>query len=448
MKERLRYLTRNEFPLQRIFASQIFQNIITNYLAVVWMGGLSLALIPLYFKRLGPDQWGVVAICMAIQGFLGLLDAGLGQIMPRDIARVAGDRGAVARVFRVFSRAYFGLGFIGLVLGQAGVHWLVVRWFNQGQGVADGADLALRLVLVQFFFQFANNAHVGYWNGLQAQKQANFRQCAFGTARHASALALVYTWRADAIAYLMPFVFISAIEWWSNFRLVRRGLGDFVDGEVSIEELRTLAREAGWLAVGILIGMLVSQIDRIVLSRSVDMASYGRYVIVANLGLAFMQLQYPLMRAFFPRIVQMNVHRGFSSQWKLGLGVFLLCVLPCGFVAVLAPWLLKFWLGDPQIVSEGVAPLRLIIGAVAVNAVYHLIYQHIIAKGQGWLVLLINLIALAIVTPMIIFSVHKYGIAAGGLAWMLGSIIQLGFGMLWMLNNRMQQKKNRILVNE
>jgi len=441
MKERLRYLTRNEFLLQRIFASQIGQNIITNYLAVVWMGGLSLALIPLYLKRLGPDQWGVVAICMAIQGFLGLLDAGLGQIMPRDIARVAGDQGAVARVFRVFSRAYLGLGFIGLVLGQAGVHWLVVQWFNQGQGVADGADLALRLVLVQFFFQFANNAHTGYWNGLQTQKQANFRQCAFGTARHAGALTLVYMWRADAIAYLLPFVLVSAIEWWSNFRAVRRGLSDLVDGEVSIAELRALAREAGLLAVGILIGMLISQIDRIVLSRSVDIASYGRYVIVANLGLAFMQLQYPLMRAFFPRIVRMDVHRSFSSQWQLGLGVFLLCVLPCGLVAVLTPWLLQFWLGDSQMVSEGVAPLRLIIGAVAVNAVYNLIYQHIIAKGQGRLVLLINLIVLMIVTPMAIFLVRKYGIIAGGLTWMLGSVIQLGFGMLWMLNNRMQHKK-------
>ena len=430
-----------KFLIQRIFASQIGQNIITNYLTVVWMGGLSLALIPLYLKRLGPDQWGVVAICMAIQGFLGLLDAGLGQIMPRDIARVAEDQGAVARVFRVFSCAYLGLGLIGLVLGQAAVPWLIARWFNQGQGVAGGTDLALRLVLVQFFFQFANNAHTGYWNGLQAQKLANFRQCTFGTAKHAGALALVYMWRADAIAYLIPFVLVSAIEWLSNLRAVRRGLGDFVSGGVSVGELRVLGREAGLLALGVLIGMLVSQIDRIVLSRSVDISSYGRYVIVANLGLAFMQLQYPLMRAFFPRIVRANASGSFSSQWQVGLSVFLLCVLPCGLVVALAPWLLQFWLGDPQIVAEGTATLRLIIGAVAVNAVYNLIYQHMLAKGKGRLVLLINLISLALVIPMTVLAVQRYGIVAGGLAWMLGAIVQLGFGVLWMSSNHMWRQQ-------
>ncbi len=400
------------------------------------MGGLSLALIPLYLKRLGPDQWGVVAICMAIQGFLGLLDAGLGQIMPRDIARVAEDRGAVARVFRVFSCAYFGLGLIGLVLGQAAVPWLIVRWFNQGQGVAGGTDLALRLVLVQFFFQFANNAHTGYWNGLQAQKLANFRQCAFGTAKHAGALTLVYLWRADAIAYLMPFVLVSAIEWLSNLRAVRRGLGDFVNGGVSVEELRVLAREAGLLALGVLIGMLVSQIDRIVLSRSVDIASYGRYVIVANLGLAFMQLQYPLIRAFFPRIVRADASGGDFPLLRLAGGVFVLCVLPCLLVAAVAPWLLQFWLGDSRMVDEGTLPLRLILGAVAVNAMYQLIYQRILSLGYSRLVVVINAVVLAVVAPLAIFLAPKYGVVAGGLAWIFGSLMQFGLGLLWFLKGK------------
>jgi O-antigen/teichoic acid export membrane protein len=422
-------------PLRRLYASQLGQNILTNYLAVVWMGGLSIALIPIYLKLLGPDKWGVVAICMAIQGFLGLLDVGLGQIMPRDIARVAGDRAAEARVFRVFTRAYLGIGTIGLVLGQASVPWLIAHWFNQGQGVGDGADLALRLVLVQFFFQFANSAHTGYWNGLQSQKLANFRQCAFGTAKHAAALGLVYAWRADALAYLLPFALVSSLEWWANRRTVRRGLGELADGAASVADFRILAREAGVLALGVLIGMLVSQIDRIVLSRTVDVASFGRYVIVANLGMAFMQLQYPLMRAFFPRVVRADSNGGTSTVWQLGLGVFVLCVLPCALVAALAPWLLRVWLSDPQMVADGTTPLRLIIGAVAVNAVYHLIYQRLLIRGQGRLVVLINVIAFTVVTPLAVVAAREYGIVAGGLAWMLGAVVQLGCGVVWMVNS-------------
>jgi O-antigen/teichoic acid export membrane protein len=426
---------RGTFPFRRALASQLGQNIITNYLAVVWMGGLSLALIPIYLKLLGPAQWGVVAICMAIQGFMGLLDSGLGQIMPRDVARAAGNRAVEARVFHVFSRAYIGLGLLGLAVGQTAVPWLVAHWFTQAQGVGDGIDLALRLVLVQFLFQFANNAHTGYWNGVQAQKLVNFRQCAFGTAKHAGAIALLYLWRADALAYLLSFALVSSLEWWVNRRTVRLGLGPLANAAVSFDEFRVLVREAGVLALAVLIGMLVSQVDRIVLSRSVDVASFGRYVIVASLGLAFMQLQYPLMRAFFPRVVLAGASGGGSSLRQLGLGVFFLCVLPCGVIAALAPWLLRGWLGDPAMVAEGTAPLRLILGAVAVNAIYHLIYQRILAQGHGRVVLLINVAVLVIVTPLAMVAASEFGIAAGGLAWLLSAVLQLGFGVLWMLNS-------------
>lgn len=434
MRRLLTYSTWGCLYLKRAFASQLGQNIVTNYLAVVWMGGLSLALIPFYLKLLGPNQWGVVAICMAIQGFMGLLDAGLGQIMPRDVARAAGDRKAEARVFRVFSRAYLGLGLLGLVVGQFAVPWLIGHWFNQAQGVGGEAGLVLRLVLVQFLFQFANGAHTGYWNGLEAQKLANFRQCAFGTAKHVGALVLVYFWRADALAYLMSFTLVSSLEWWINRGTVRRELGEFFAGTVSVDDFRALTREVGVLALGVLVGMLVSQVDRIVLSRSVDIASFGRYVIVANLGLAFMQLQYPLMRAFFPRIVRAAANGGGSSLRHLGLGVFLLCVLPCAVVAAAAPWLLKIWLSDPQMVAEGTAPLRLILTAVAVNAMYHLIYQRILVQGEGRIVLLINVVVLILVVPITVVAAREFGIVAGGLAWLLGAILQLCFGALWMFN--------------
>lgn len=402
------------------------------------MGGLSIALIPFYLKRLGPDQWGVVAICMAIQGFLGLLDAGLGQIMPRDIARIAGDRNSEARVFRVFSRAYFGMGLIGLVLGQASVPWLIEHWFNQGQRMGDGAELALRLVLVQFLFQFANNAHSGYWNGMQAQKLANFRQCFFGTIKHAGALALVYLWRADALAYLLPFALVSALEWWANRGTVRRELGALVDEKVVISDFRILATEAGILALGVLVGMLLTQMDRIILSRTVSVASFGYYIIISNLGLAFSQLQYPLMRAFYPKISRSLKEKGKGNIniKKIGLYVAIACVLPCLIAAIMAPWLLTIWLGDSLIVEETLVPLRLILGAVAINSIYQLFYQQMLASGNFRMIIKINVSALVVVYLQLSILSKELGIVTGGIAWLSLALIQLCFGYIWHLRQK------------
>lgn len=400
------------------------------------MGGLSIALIPFYLKRLGADQWGIVATCMAIQGFLGILDAGLGQIMPRDVARVGEHPSGRARVFKVFASAYLFLALAGLVLGQLFANWLATSWFGRGQSIGPAGELALRLVFLQFFFQFSNNAHLGYWNGIQAQALANFRQCLFGTLKHAGALLSVYAWKADAVAYVLPFFLVSAAEYFFNRRSVGRSLAGVSGGRVSRSDFSLLAREAGTLALGVVIGMLVSQMDRIVLSRLVETADFGRYVIVANLGLALMQLQHPLLRAFFPRIAsESGGKEGSRSFWMLALAVLVLCVLPCLCIVALAPWLLRTWTGDAQLVADGAAPFRMIVCAVVMNALYHLIYQRILLSGRGHVIVLINLAGLLAVTALLVWLAPRYGIATGGLAWLLGSFLQLCFGVAWGLKS-------------
>lgn len=416
----------------RVFKSKLGQNILFNYLNVVWMGGLSLALIPVYLRKLGPEQWGVVAICMAIQGFLSLLDVGLSQIMPRDVARADGDPPAARRIFAVYERSYLVLGLIGLVAGQLAVPWLIEVWFNKGEGLDGSAGMALRLVLVQFFFQFMNNANTGYWNGIQAQKLANLRQCGFGTLKHLSALTLVFFWAAEPVAYLIPFVAVAFLEWLFNRRTVMVGFGPQVSPGLSRDDFHTLARQAGVLAAGVLIGMLVSQIDRVILSRSAGVVEYGRYVIVANLGLAFLQLQYPLMRALFPRIVLAEIGRGGkTSSLSMYVGVTVLCIAPCVIVAALAPLVLRLWVGDPVLVAEGTAPLRLILCAVAINTLYSVAYQKLVAQGRNRLVVAINLASLCVVAPLTWVAAERLGIVAGGLAWLASSLIQLGLGLFW-----------------
>lgn len=416
-------------PFRRLRASRLAQNVLSNYLTVVWMGGLSLALIPIYVGYLGPTQWGVVAVCMALQALWGLLDAGLSQIMPRDIAR--NTVSTQAHVYRVYARAYALLGLTGFVIGQAAMPWIVAHWFNQGAGMDASAELALRLVLVQFVFQLANSANVGYWSGREQQTLANLRQCLFGTLKHVGALTMVLIWRADALAYLAPFAIVSAIEWWMNRRTILADIRSSARQSVTVADLRGLAREAGVLVIGVLVGMLVSQVDRIVLSRAVAIESFGHYVIVANLGLAFMQLQYPLMRAFLPSVVRGEVAGDAASYRRLGLWVVMACVAPSLIAAAAAPWLLKIWLGNTVAAEIGVNPLRLILVAVAINAVYHIIYQRFVVRGKGRLIVYINTLSLVVAAPLCLHFAQSFGITAGGVAWLAISTVQLIVGLLW-----------------
>jgi O-antigen/teichoic acid export membrane protein len=411
---------------------QLALNVLSNYLAVLWIGGLSLALIPWYTKLIGHSQWGILAVCMTLQSVMTLLDTGLSQIMPRDVARVMHDKAKLKKTYSLFSRAYAFFAVIGFAIGQIAAPWIAGYWLQTEEVQITEATTALRIVLLQFLFQFINNANTGYWNGMQEQSKTNLRQCFFVSVKHILALTLIITWRPSAISYLLSFFVISLFEFLINTCTIRRQFYDFSNQHLSFTDFVELASEIKLLAAGVIVGMLISQIDRILLSGVLDVTTFGRYVIVASLGLAFMQLQAPLVRAFLPKIASTDTRYVNDTLKQMGAAILLMCVLPCAVAAAVAPWMLDIWVGDALLVEQGTLPLRLILGAVALNGVYQIFYQKMLVDGLAKLILKINILILMIIAPFSVWVVNEYGIIGGGLTWMCVSALQLIFGCIFL----------------
>ena len=63
------------------------KNVLSNFLARVWAGLISIALIPVYIRYLGVEAYGLVGIFVSLQTLLLLLDLGLGATISREFAR-------------------------------------------------------------------------------------------------------------------------------------------------------------------------------------------------------------------------------------------------------------------------------------------------------------------------------------------------------------------------
>ncbi len=412
--------------------TQLVRNIFSNYFAVIWMGGVSLVFIPIYFRKLGSEQWGIVAICVSLQALFSLLDAGLAQIIPRDVARVSADSQNTLKVYRVYAYTYIFLGLIGFLLAQLTIPWLTAHWLSDGKDFSFGDRLAFHLVMVQFLFQFANNANTGFWNGVQLQGLANWRLCFFGTLKHTSAVLLVLIWQPTALAYLIPFVVITVIEYFSNFRQIMLGFSGLHVPSPKFQDYLNLAKENGVFLAGVLLGMLASQMDRIVLTHYVSASSFGVYAVVLSLGLAFMQLQAPLIRAFLPKITTDDPSKEMHSFIQLAVSVALFCVLPCIIFGLASFAVLQFWIGSPKVTEEGGFALRMIFFGVALNALYQVIYQKLLIQNKGVVIVKINSLIMFITIPILILASKQIGISAGGIYWFLMCLLQLFFGILWL----------------
>ena len=426
--------------------STLHRNVLANYAATAWLGVVTIACTPFYLRWLDDAQWGLVAACLTVQSMLALLDIGMTQSMPRAVARVAHDPDRLEAAFRAHARLYATLAVVAFVVGQIVAPriahgWLAARGVDPVQG-----EWALRLLLVQFLFQFMNNAHVGFWLGSEQQVRVGMRQCAFTTLRHGSALLLMACGHRWALAYLAPFALWAAVECVLNRREVLRAFpsGGRSAGS-SVEELATVLRSASLLTLAVAVGMVVSQADRLLLASSLSIEAFGRYAASASLGLAFLQLQYPLMRAFMPRMAAVQVRDPAAAAALMRPMAVVLafgCALPCAIAAALAAPLLHAWTGDATTAAEGRFALQAILVAVVLNGAYSVVYPLMLASGADRVVLAINLAGLAAVGSYAAATGASANADTGGLIWLLSASVQCVGGAAW-LAHRLHGARDR-----
>jgi O-antigen/teichoic acid export membrane protein len=265
---------------------------------------------------------------------------------------------------------------------------------------------------------------------VQEQHRSNISQIIFASLKHGGAFLLVIFWSPSAESYLIAFSAVAAIEWFINRWVISAGLSKG-SLKISLAELYATARSTATLSIGVLLGILVSQLDKLLLPGMVPISDYGRYAAVAGLGLAFLQFQSPVLNALYPRIATELPAGEHKSLRTLVVAIIVTNVLPCLVAAAGAEWLLRLWIKDPAIVAAGTIPLQLILLSIAVNAAYQIFYQQILVLGDGRYVMWINAFNVIGVATFIALTAPRLGIIAGGASWLFGATLQLIAGMTW-----------------
>lgn len=403
-------------------------NLLSSYAYVGLMALVTLFVVPVYVRALGVSDWGSVALCVTVQGFLFSLDVALGPLMLRDVAR-ATAAGLAESAYSRFLRFYAIPAVCIFSVGQL-VLFLVAR-LRWSQGIPMSPDLlwAMRIALVQFLFQFSNNAAIGYWNGQEKQRLANTRLAGFAVAKHGLALLLLTKWQATAVTYMIPFAAISIIEFALNYRRIRfdhHTLPNHPNLASGTSNWRDVAGFGGAAALG----LMTAQVDRVFLSVALPAERYGIYFLITSLMFSLLSLQVPIQRAFQPRMATAaNPRHVAASMLKVSLTVV---ALPCAAMALFPQFVLGAWLHNPDIAATAALPFRMLMIAVSLNAIFAsadalLLHHHRnrTLAAINSTILAVQLLILAILTPI-------WGMVAGSTAWLACGVIHaICAGIVW-----------------
>lgn len=386
----------------------------------------NLLLLPIYVRWLGAEAWGVLALCLSLQGALFALEPLLSARLIRELVRLPAD--ALARRLRPWLGRGLALGLFLLI----GLQLLLVAL---EPGIGESSRVALHLATLQAALGFANLLLMAGWSARGQQVRAYAHQGGFLLARHLAALTALAALQPSAATYFAALSLVSSIELMSGLVgsgvMLRKSHRDAAASPIvrPTEESTLPMQSMSVFMLGAVASAASGHVDRLWLSASLPTEMFGAYFLLGVVVLSLLHLQAPLQRAWLPRITA-EADPGHSLRalrWMLA-GVV---VVPSLLLAIHPAWWLALWLGEGAAAVELAPALRLMLLATVCLAL-STPWQALLLRARRYAsIATLAITSLAVQLLLLLILEPRLGVQAGAIAWLgLGLTQWLGSALL------------------
>jgi O-antigen/teichoic acid export membrane protein len=400
-------------------AAALFSQGVTMFLGILF--------VPIYIRLMGIDGYGLTGFYAVIQAIAGVLDLGLGATTAREIARRLGaaeSTDEVPDLARTLEIAYWGIGaFIAITVAVAS-SYLASKWLTSERYSPDQLHSILLLMAGLLFFQWPNSLYQSGLLGLQRQVASQFLQAAFTTGRGVGAVLVLWLVQPTPFAFFLWQLVWSIVQvfsyrsyfWLCLPRGQRRPRFKFA-------VFKEIYRFAAGMSITSILGLVLAQADKVLLSRLLPLKSFGYYTLAGTLAGMLSNLNMPVYTAFFPLLCSHAARgeRAESSRWfHKGCQTNAALVLPVGVIAALFPYeILWVWTGNPETAAH-VAPIaRLLVIGTTLNALMTIPYALLVAHGWTRLMAVCNGVAFALIVPLIFGLTKIWGAVGAAVPWVI-----------------------------
>jgi O-antigen/teichoic acid export membrane protein len=410
------------------------RNVAAGLIASGWVAVLGLVMVPVYLHFLGPEAYGLVGVLATLQGLFVFVDVGLSQTMNREIARAygAGNVSTTANLLRSFEYIYWAMAVgIALILA-AGAGVISSQWLRFEQMSPDIVKNALTLIALVVASRLPIGLYHGALAGAQRLVVLNIVEISVATFSSIGAIACL-TLISPSILVLFAWQAAVALAHAGVLRyLAWKTPGQAPTGRFDLAALRAVWSFSGGAAIATLLGILLTQVDKVLLSSMLSLETFGFYTLAGNLARVLTLFVGPLFNTIFPwfsSLVAAGKTSELSSGYRLGSRALAAVVFPLAAVfTVFSGNFLEGWTGSATIAREAGPAMAWIAVGYAINGVMHFPYALQLAYGNTRLPTLISSILAVVIVPLTIVLTLNLGMLGGAMAGCIMNVLYLFLG--------------------
>ena len=401
----------------------VARNIFANVTGSAWIGLMGLVFIPIYIRFMGIEAYGLVGFFLTLQTVFSLLDLGLSTTLNRELARMSGKTGMqreMRNLLRSLEIIYWITGLVtaGTIIALS--HLIAHRWVRAEHLSALTVQRAVMAMGLVVAVQWPLALYSGGLLGLQRQVLLNGVNAAAATARGVGAILVLWLVSPTILAYFLWQVAVSCVHTITVAAILWRQLSADERARFDRSLIRSIHRfAAGMFGISAL-AVLLSQMDKLILSRLQTLEAFGYYSLAAAVAASLYRLTSPLFTALFPRFSQLAAADESSLiplYHRACQGMTALIVPVSMFIAFFSFEILSLWTRNEGTARVAAPILTLLILGTAVNGLLNLPYALQLAYGWTRLSLVANLVAVAVLGPALFVAVSRYGAVGAAAVW-------------------------------
>lgn len=401
------------------------KNVIANYLGQGWAGFIGLALVPLYIRYLGVEAYGLIGIFALLQAWLLLLDMGMAPTLNREAARFTGGAHTVQSIhdlLRSVEIIAFGIALSGGLLIWLVSDWVAADWLRVEKLPVQVVAQAISIMGIVASLRLVEGIYRGAILGLQRQVFFNVVNATSATVRAIGAV-LVLAWISPTIeAYFIWQGIVSIVSVVVLAVAARKSLPVAPrPPRFSHEALYEIRHFVGGLMASTVLAFLLTQVDKILLSRLLGLEQFGYYTFAATVATVITLSITPISQAFYPRfseLIALGDKNGLVRAYHRSAQLVSVLAIPLAFMLMLfGERILLLWSGDPSLTQHTALLLSLLAVGTLLNALMYIPYMLQLAHGWSSFAAKVNLIAVLVLVPAIIWATPRYGAIGAATAW-------------------------------
>lgn len=403
------------------------RNIVVNYLGQTWVAAMGLAFIPVYIRYLGMEAYGLIGLFAVMQSWLSLLDMGMTPTLNREMARfTAGARSSQSLHDLLRSMEMLCLCLVVAIILTVWLasDWLASDWLKTNQLSIETVSQSLSVMGVVVALRFAEGIYRGSLFGLQKQVWYNGASAILATVRQVGAVAIL-AWISPTIHAFFLWQAIVSLLTVAVFALrIHQVLPEKTcTPKFSLESLA----EVWKFSVGImgitLLSVLLTQVDKLILSRMLTLESFGYYTLAATIATVLYMAIGPITQAIYPRMVELvaqDKQVSLVTLYHQGSQLVTILTAPAALLLYFFPQGIIFmWSGSVSL-AQNTAPILSALGlGTFLNGLMWMPYQLQLAYGWTSLTFKVNMVAVSILIPAIFWIVPRYGAVGAAWIWVL-----------------------------